>query len=112
LYWRLGWHAPFVFTIIVCAVDLLMRMLVIEHKDLPKTTPGDAQSEDGGPKTGDPTSPQDIDTADDHDTASANEKTELSPLGILVALAKSRRGLSGFAVTFVNVLIIGALEPT
>lgn len=34
LYKHLGWHAPFVFCIIVCGVDLAARILVVERKDL------------------------------------------------------------------------------
>ncbi|WVQ95955.1 hypothetical protein IAU59_003054 [Kwoniella sp. CBS 9459] len=34
LYQRLGWHAPFIFCIIICAVDLILRLFVIEQKDL------------------------------------------------------------------------------
>lgn len=34
LYFRFGWHAPFIFTIILCAIDTVMRMFVIEQKDL------------------------------------------------------------------------------
>lgn len=36
LYKHLGWHAPFIFCIIVCGVDLAARILVVERKDLPK----------------------------------------------------------------------------
>lgn len=34
LYKHLGWHAPFIFCIIVCGVDLAARILVVERKDL------------------------------------------------------------------------------
>lgn len=36
LYKHLGWHAPFIFCIIVCGVDLAARILVVERKDLPR----------------------------------------------------------------------------
>ncbi|WWC92718.1 uncharacterized protein L201_007677 [Kwoniella dendrophila CBS 6074] len=36
LYQHVGWHAPFIFCIIVLAVDLIMRLFVIEQKDLRK----------------------------------------------------------------------------
>jgi hypothetical protein len=29
----MGWHAPFIFCIICCAVDFIGRMLVVEQRD-------------------------------------------------------------------------------
>ncbi len=37
---------------------------------------------------------------------------ELSPWGVLVALASSPRGCTAFALTFVFGMVIGALDPT
>jgi DHA1 family vesicular acetylcholine transporter-like MFS transporter 3 len=111
LYWHLGWHAPFIFTIIICAVDLLLRLLVIEQKELPPIeTPHQLQADREKTPTPATEAGQGLETSCPPD-ASASVK-ELSPWGVLVALAKSPRGMNGFIATFIYGLAIGALDPT
>lgn len=36
LYKHLGWHAPFIFVIIVCGADLIARLFILEKRDIAK----------------------------------------------------------------------------
>ncbi|KAK4688721.1 hypothetical protein P7C73_g1372, partial [Tremellales sp. Uapishka_1] len=103
LYTTLGWHAPFIFCIILCAVDLIMRLFVVEQKDLKKWhLEGEIKvkpaSEEG--------------TLVPEAAVAQPPVKELSPWGVLVALARSPRGLTAFGMTFLFGLIIGVLDPT
>ena len=147
LYSTLGWLAPFVFCLIVCAVDLVLRCLVVERKHLVKL----GIDRQGRPlkKRDSGVAPSSRDTSQAASTQkesparpiverrlssayppesiaaptrlvgvpeNANQLVvqpkELSPLGVLAALARSGRGLNGFLITFVFGLVLGALDPT
>ncbi|CAD6570457.1 MAG: hypothetical protein TREMPRED_005852 [Tremellales sp. Tagirdzhanova-0007] len=137
LYSKLGWHAPFIFTIALCAIDLVARLLVIEQKDLLKweaKAKEVTQHEDHRPPTGvyqtvvshgalDPQSDglkaadavrtQPLDqTASPGRTITQTPRKKLSPWSVLSALVRSPRGMSGFLMTFVYGIVLGSLDPT
>lgn len=105
----MGWHAPFIFCIIVLAFDLVARLLVIERKHLADydDLPQDLQ-----------TPAIDVEksrTSPPSEAALPQEKApvkELSPWGVLVALAKSPRGMNGALMTFIFGMVLGVLDPT
>lgn len=130
LYWALGWKAPFIFCILVCAFDLVARLLVVEQKDLQKwEVPGDKKvAETDGPVTPPALAPAGRDAADigpedpfamrpsmphlSTSSLAADSPKGLSPWGVLVALIMSPRGMAGFLITFLFGLSLGALDPT
>jgi DHA1 family vesicular acetylcholine transporter-like MFS transporter 3 len=119
----LGWHAPFIFCIIVCALDLIARLFVIERKQLvdydleekgkdPSQTERAIEVEPSGlAEEGSTVSPTST-LVFGAGTLKRPEGKQLSPWGVLAALAKSKRGMVGFIVTFTFGLVIGALDPT
>ncbi|WVQ82530.1 hypothetical protein IAT38_004659 [Cryptococcus sp. DSM 104549] len=117
LYDRLGWHAPFIFCIIICAIDLIMRLFVLERSDLRKweekhgVVPPAAERSDlveGG-------TPHAEHAHVNHLTKAEKENLfgkELSPWMVMVTLVSSPRGMTSFLVVFAFGMITGALEPT
>ncbi|WVF68416.1 hypothetical protein IAT40_003181 [Kwoniella sp. CBS 6097] len=76
LYQRLGWHAPFIFCIIICAVDLVLRLFVIEQKDLREWQAKHNASLQSPSSTSEKTAPReegDIPAADSSATTTATE---------------------------------------
>ncbi|WWD20223.1 hypothetical protein CI109_104699 [Kwoniella shandongensis] len=128
LYSALGWHAPFIFCIIICAIDLVLRLFVLEQKDLRKWEAKHAQrlaashqrvaADEERRSRGLDIGSSDVATRDDSpDTLVAAEvekkpKTELSPWGVIVALGSSPRGMTAFVVSVVYGLVLGSLEPS
>nr|XP_018260404.1 uncharacterized protein I303_07322 [Kwoniella dejecticola CBS 10117]OBR82562.1 hypothetical protein I303_07322 [Kwoniella dejecticola CBS 10117] len=139
LYAKMGWHAPFVFCIIVCAVDLILRLFVIEQKDLrawekanadilntPQVEKKDVrqaeipaeQLNDPADASPHPSSAEDTDTPRERQSVVTEEDkdeepvVELSPWKVIVTIASSGRGMTGFWITFVYGLIIGLFEPS
>ncbi len=54
LYTHLGWHAPFIFCIIICSFDFVARLLLVERKEVVRWGIGvgeDLRSLDGGVPT-------------------------------------------------------------
>ncbi|WVW87013.1 hypothetical protein I302_109069 [Kwoniella bestiolae CBS 10118] len=108
LYQHMGWHAPFVFCIIALTLDLILRLLVIEQKDLRQweetshTTTGSEQTR----------------SEDEEQVRQAEvppgqlEGMELSPWKVILTIGSSARGMTGFWVTFIYGLIIGIYEPS
>ncbi|WVN87705.1 uncharacterized protein L203_102893 [Cryptococcus depauperatus CBS 7841] len=119
LYHKLGWHAPFIFCIIICTVDLVLRLLVVEGSDLRKyeqkrqaleldsvhTTMSNGQAKTSSVVKGHLAH---LTTAEKGKLAGV----ELSPLQIIVKLASSTRGVASLLVLFLDSMIVGALEPT
>lgn len=104
----MGWHAPFIFCIIICAVDFLGRLLVVEQKDarlwrqtavVPQSTPSQAVAEKGLPKS-------------DEQPKPAEREKQLSPLAVIAKLGRAPRGLAAIAVIGSYSLVIGLQEPT
>ncbi|WVQ79320.1 hypothetical protein IAT38_001417 [Cryptococcus sp. DSM 104549] len=117
LYSKMGWHSPFVFCIIVCAVDLFLRLFVLERSDLrkweekhgaivPAAERGDLVENGGHGAVG---------SHLNHLTKAEKDKLsgkELSPWMVMVTLASSPRGMTSFCMMLAFGMIIGALEPT
>nr|XP_019009454.1 uncharacterized protein I206_06103 [Kwoniella pini CBS 10737]OCF48235.1 hypothetical protein I206_06103 [Kwoniella pini CBS 10737] len=145
LYAKMGWHAPFVFCIIVCAIDLILRLFVIEQKDLrawEKANPIDEKEKpeknekekvkraevpsdelndpaDSSPHppteqvmNGEGLTERDISASTVAEERKEEKVVELSPWRVIVTIASSGRGMTGFWVTFVYGLIIGLFEPS
>ncbi|KAK8849598.1 hypothetical protein IAR55_004933 [Kwoniella newhampshirensis] len=136
LYSSLGWKSPFIFCIIVCAVDLILRLFVLEQKELRQWETKHAQKlavsheriEDEEKRSRQrernlPDDPGDVssrtrdgssDTVVGLADPAEEKKTvkELSPWGVLVALFTSSRGMTAFLVTLMYGLNLGALEPS
>ncbi|WVO13858.1 hypothetical protein L204_101481 [Cryptococcus depauperatus] len=118
LYHKLGWYAPFIFCIIVSAVDLVLRLLVLERSDLQKyeqkrqalrldsdhTATNNSQTESSSTNIG----YLHLTTAEKGKLAGI----ELSPWQIIVKLASSTKGMTSLLVVFVASMIVGAMEPT
>ncbi|OXG80543.1 hypothetical protein C348_03667 [Cryptococcus neoformans Gb118] len=120
LYSKMGWYAPFIFCIIVCFVDLVLRLFVLERTDLRKweekrlgLAPGSLQ-----PKVVDGQVIMSSEAEASpfmHLTTAEKERlagVELSPWQVLIALGSSPRGMTSFLTMFAFGMIIGALEPT
>ncbi|KAF7319900.1 MFS domain-containing protein [Mycena kentingensis (nom. inval.)] len=118
LYKRWGWRAPFIFGVIICVVDFIGRLLIIERKDAlkyghdPAAIPEPAsaapatdeeKSNDAGTTTAESTVVA---------TPSPSTKTRLSLTGVLVRLSKSPRAVSALITTLLYGLIYTAQEPT
>ncbi|WWC95742.1 hypothetical protein V866_002608 [Kwoniella sp. B9012] len=131
LYQHMGWHAPFVFCIIALAVDLILRLLVIEQKDLREweernhaetapdqvevrhaEVPSERLMENPDPNLA--TESMDAPTTESGQIRekSAEPIVELSPWKVVLTIGSSARGMTGFWVTFVYGLIIGIYEPS
>ncbi|WVR08153.1 hypothetical protein IAU60_005199 [Kwoniella sp. DSM 27419] len=137
LYQHLGWHAPFIFCMIICAIDLILRLFVIEQRHLREwqerheigNTEAAATAEKAGTiesdeavigssqrktKNGPTNSPgEEPSGAEPVTTPEVREApVELSPWGVLMTLLSSTRGMTAFWVTFVYGTVLGVLEPT
>ena len=125
LYKHLGWNAPFIFTIIICAVDLFLRLLVIEQKDLPDSMrkptitsvpAADVEKGEGAVEPAETLPPIEGNEAPKKQvqrrTGRMDPADQLPLADTLSALLKSRRGVAGFLVTFIYGLVIGAIDPT
>lgn len=148
LYQNLGWHAPFIFCIILLGVDLIARLLVVEpkkkrygalaerdarwesqkkhvreslHRSVSHVPSVRATASSPGTSPAVPLPPTDTTStavepavrADSDAASTAHTKPkELSPIQVLVALAKMPRGLAAFVMVFTFGLIIGVLDPT
>lgn len=112
LYDAMGWHAPFIFCIICCAVDFVGRMLVVEQRDARLWLEEvDAKSEEKK------TTESNVEKAQESSTAKEEEepvkpKKELSPLAVIAKLGKIPRGLAAISAIGAYSLIIGLQEPT
>jgi MFS family permease len=175
LYRHMGWHAPFVFVMIVCGVDTIARVFILEKRDLEKwnrihnthlaavaaseaagraasgtVTPvaeleaadkvangassiacrtltdgaelekGSLENHKSSPATTQREREAGVETevglesespATTTESAPAEEK-ELSPIGVLVALATIPRGTVAFTLFFVFGFMLGALDAT
>ncbi|KGB77925.2 hypothetical protein CNBG_4012 [Cryptococcus deuterogattii R265] len=120
LYSKMGWYAPFIFCIIVCFVDLVLRLFVLERTDLRKweekrlgLAPGSLQ-----PKVvdGQVIMSSEVEASPFMHLTTAEKArlsgVELSPWQVLIALGSSPRGMTSFLTMFSFGMIIGALEPT
>ncbi|EIW71617.1 hypothetical protein TREMEDRAFT_14387, partial [Tremella mesenterica DSM 1558] len=104
LYEALGWHAPFVFCIGLCGVDLLMRLLVIEpSRQMSNSNSIQANSA--------PSSPLSTTSTFKSETASSTE-VNLSPWGVMGKIISSPRGMTALALTGLFGLLVGAFDPT
>ncbi|ODO00821.1 hypothetical protein L198_03148 [Cryptococcus wingfieldii CBS 7118] len=122
LYDSLGWHAPFVFCIIVCAIDLILRLFVLERADIRRFYEKRLGLEAGALKPrivdGEVVTPKHASLPDNSFmqlTTAEKEKlsgVELTPWQVLVALGRSGRGMTSLLTMFCFGLIMGSTEPT
>ncbi|WVQ75008.1 hypothetical protein IAR50_004616 [Cryptococcus sp. DSM 104548] len=122
LYDSLGWHAPFIFCIIICTIDLILRLFVLERADIRKFHEKRLGLEVGAlkPKIVDgeiimPSHASLPDTSFMQLTTAEKEKlsgVELTPWQVLGALGRSGRGMTSLMTMFCFGLIIGSTEPT
>lgn len=123
LYDRLGWHAPFIFSIAVCAVEFIGRLIIIERKEVKRWGIGldevladvdgrpldaDGQADGGRSTAGSAVVEEKGRTIK---TASGSTR-HLTPIEVLVKLASSPRALTAVAIMFMFALIIGGIDPT
>ncbi|OCF34316.1 hypothetical protein I316_03830 [Kwoniella heveanensis BCC8398] len=116
LYQRLGWHAPFIFCIIICAVDLILRLFVIEQKDLREWQEKHNASLQASPlnkqKSSENAPREAADFGNVLGPGPQKDIVELSPWEVLITLLSNKRGMTAFWVTFVYGMVLGVLEPT
>ncbi|WVR08154.1 hypothetical protein IAU60_005200 [Kwoniella sp. DSM 27419] len=123
LYAHMGWHAPFIFTLIVCVVDLVLRFLVIEQKDvraleakcaeLDAAVNASAELENGVNRTARQGSNAVVRAQGEKDEeATKSPAKELSPWEVIRALCSSARGLSCYWIIFTFGAFVGLTEPT
>lgn len=129
LYDRLGWHAPFIFSICICAVEFIGRLIIIERKEVKRWGIGLDEvlaDVDGRPleQTQDSDSGQASPIgARGRGAAAVEEKGKtlktasgsvrhLTPIEVLVKLSSSPRALTAVAIMFMFALIIGGIDPT
>ncbi len=126
LYKRMGWHAPFIFLIIVLSVDTIARLFIIEVKDVKRLRARQAAAArvlaaEGHPEeaaaleriTTGPKTEAEKQIAGLEEKAEEDEKiVELSAWGVLKALISLPRGVVAFFQFFVFGFIIGAFDAT
>jgi MFS family permease len=89
LYTRFGWYSPFIFSIIICVIDLVLRLLVLEQRHVAAGT-----------------------AIPSGRTEEQAEKKELSLYRVIVALVTSPRGMTACSMMFVYGLVLSAMDPT
>jgi hypothetical protein len=111
MYAKLGWYSPFIFSIAVCAIDLVLRLIVLERRHYPQLfKPKGSRI----PIPGRPDS-LDIEIPSDVQVSSGREKVvvkELSLFGVVIALFSSPRGVTACSLMFVYGLVLSAMDPT
>nr|XP_019043632.1 hypothetical protein I302_08212 [Kwoniella bestiolae CBS 10118]OCF22562.1 hypothetical protein I302_08212 [Kwoniella bestiolae CBS 10118] len=121
LYKHMGWHAPFIFCIIALTFDLVLRLLVVEQKDLRRWEAKQEQKRLANTQSQSPanvsvnTEPVENNVVTPEAAVEKQEEkevVELSPWKVIVTICSSGRGMTGFWLTFMYGLIIGMLEPT
>ncbi|WOO83202.1 putative MFS-type transporter2 [Vanrija pseudolonga] len=134
LYKRLGWNSPFIFCIVINAVDLLVRLLVLEKRLMHNWHPTEkarlevlacaeataAQTADGAVATapGDSsiaastTETAVVPTTNPATPAEPKEEKQLSPFGVIVALLSIPRGMAALTIAFIFGLMYGAMDAS
>ncbi|KAJ2956910.1 hypothetical protein NQZ79_g7305 [Umbelopsis isabellina] len=110
LYHQMGFKAPFVFCIIMAAIDFVMRLLIVERRNNPKEWFDDVDKRDPLTKTErsvcDSGSPASTDDA----TATATPLTA-NKVSIIKLMSYGRMW-GALLITFIMALVIGSIEPT
>jgi MFS family permease len=92
---KLGYRAPFIFSIATCIFDLLGRLLVLEkHEAAPWLAGAHPQSPEIASTRQEPGEGLPI-------TATGRTKSQMSVLRVIVTLSRSKRALAAFFNTFV-----------
>ncbi|TYJ55603.1 hypothetical protein B9479_003753 [Cryptococcus floricola] len=122
LYQHLGWKAPFIFCVIVCFVDLILRLFVLENADIRQFHEKRFGLPLGAlkPKIVDRELViLDIPGLEDTScmvlTEAEKDKMsgiDLKPWEVIGALCKSPRGVAAFISVFIFGITTGILEPT
>lgn len=133
LYKRLGWNSPFIFCIVINAVDLAVRLLVLEKRLMHNWHPTEkarlevlacaeataAQTADNGTvaTTADGATTNSAETAVTPTTPTAaptepKEEKHLSPFGVIVALLSIPRGMAALTIAFIFGLMYGAMDAS
>ncbi|BEJ14958.1 hypothetical protein CspHIS471_0407250 [Cutaneotrichosporon sp. HIS471] len=127
LYKHMGWHAPFIFLIIILALDTVARLFIIEVKDIKRLRERQAAAVRALAETGHRDEAVELEravsaapeTEAEKQIAGLEEKAEedskvveLSPWGVLKALVSLPRGIVAFFQFFVFGFVIGAFDAT
>jgi len=133
LYKHLGWHAPFIFVMIICGVDAIARMFILEKHDVARyharvaayeeaVAAGGHMNEEKETETDATPAPPRIEseaTVQSHEDKIARfhvpvreAPVELSAWQVLVTLASLPRGMVAFLLVFVFGFIVGAIDST
>ncbi|TXT14479.1 uncharacterized protein COLE_00672 [Cutaneotrichosporon oleaginosum] len=127
LYKHMGWHAPFIFLIIILSLDTIARLFIIEVKDIKKLRARQAAAARALAAEGHPEEVAALErtvsgapkTEAEKQIAGLKEKeeeekkvVELSPWGVLKALVSLPRGIVAFFQFFVFGFVIGAFDAT
>ncbi|GMK53847.1 hypothetical protein CspeluHIS016_0104330 [Cutaneotrichosporon spelunceum] len=127
LYKHMGWHAPFIFVIIILALDTIARLFIIEVKDIQRlrsrqwgavreyaATGRQAEADalqryiENAPHT----MAEDQIAGIEEKAARDSKVPELSPWGVLKALVSLPRGVVAFFQFFAFGFVIGAFDAT
>ncbi|ODO12109.1 hypothetical protein I350_00895 [Cryptococcus amylolentus CBS 6273] len=122
LYQHLGWKAPLIFCEILCFIDLVLRLFILEnttirqfHEERFNLPPGSLKPTIVDGQVVMPDNPGIEDTSCMALTEAEKETMMgegLKPGHVVGALCKSPRGITAFMSMFVFGIITGLLEPT
>jgi MFS family permease len=91
---KLGYRAPFIFSIAICVFDFLGRLFVLEkHEAAPWLVGVHSSSTETSPTRQEP--------GEGLPTATGRTKSQMSVLRVIVTLSRSKRALTAFFNTFV-----------
>lgn len=101
---RLGYRAPFILGIGVCAFDLVGRLFVLEkHEAAPWITATQSSSREQSPARPD---------ANEAVPLQSRKKSQISVLRVIITLGRSKRAFTAFFNTFIYGIVFTIMEPT
>ncbi|TXT08892.1 hypothetical protein VHUM_03020 [Vanrija humicola] len=127
LYKRLGWNAPFIFCIVINAVDLGVRLLVLEKRLMHNWHPtekarleviaaAEAAAETQTTDTAVAAVPEQaltpVTPSRPATPVPPAEEKHLSPFGVIVALLSIPRGMAALGIAFIFGLMYGAMDAS
>lgn len=106
LYHQMGFKAPFVFCIIMAAIDFVMRLLIVERRNNPKEWFDDVDKHDPLTKTEQSVCDSGSPALTDDATATPLTANKVS----IIKLLSYGRMWGALLITFIMAVVIGSIE--